>query len=48
MDRNNNLREKNIKAQSQIPVPYDSELHISPTNYHLLAAQQAPYENHNS
>ena len=23
-----------------LPVPYDSETHIPPTNYHLLAAEQ--------
>ena len=28
-----------------MPVPYGSKLHIPPTNYHLLAAQQEPYNN---
>ena len=28
----------------QIPVPYGSKLHILPTSYHLLAAQQEPYK----
>ena len=28
----------------KIPVPYGRELHIPPTNYHLLAAQQEPYQ----
>ena len=27
-----------------MPVPYGRELHIPPTNYHLLAAQQEPYQ----
>ena len=27
-----------------LPVPYGSKLHIPPTNYHLLAAQQEPYK----
>ena len=31
-------------AYWQIPVPYGSKLHIPPTNYHLLAAQQEPYK----
>ena len=26
------------------PVPYGSKLHIPPTNYNLLAAQQEPYK----
>ena len=25
-------------------MPYGSKLHIPPTNYHLLAAQQEPYK----
>ena len=33
-----------INAYWQIPVPYGSKLHIPPTNYHLLAAQQEPYK----
>ena len=33
-----------INAPRQIPVPYGSKLHIPPTNYHLLAAQQEPYK----
>ena len=27
-----------------MPVPYGSKLHIPPTNYQLLAAQQEPYK----
>ena len=30
--------------QWQILVPYGSNLHIPPTNYHLLTAQQKPYK----
>ena len=35
---------KYMHAYWQIPVPYDSKLQIIPhSNYHLLAAQQEPY-----
>ena len=27
-----------------MPVPYGRKLHIPPTNYHLLDAQQEPYK----
>ena len=38
-------RKKNkINTQWQIPVPYGSMLHILPTNYHFLAAEQQPYQ----
>ena len=33
-----------INAYSQIPVLYGRKLHIPPTNYYLLAAQQEPYK----
>ena len=32
-----------VNAQRQIPVLYGSKLHITPTNYHLVAAKQEPY-----
>ena len=39
---------KNLKTlhkyKWQIPVPHGSKLHIPPTNYHLLGAQQEPYK----
>ena len=33
-----------INAKWQILVPYGSMLHLSPINYHLLAAKQEPYK----
>ena len=44
MERNNIKKILYINAYSQIPVSYGSKLHIPPTNYHLLAAQQEPYK----
>ena len=42
MDKNNKNKNKNIhiNASWQIPVPYDSKLHILPTNYLLVATQE--------
>ena len=44
MDRHNIKLKTYINAPRQIPGPYGSKLHIPPTNYHLLAAQQEPYK----
>ena len=41
--RNRQIQYKHIfyiNTYGQIPVPYGSKLHIPPTNYHLLSAQQ--------
>ena len=37
-------KERKENAKQQIPVPYGSVLHISPTNLLLLAAKQEPYK----
>lgn len=45
MVRNNNkLNIICVHGSWQIPVPYGRKLHIQPTNYHLIAAQQEPYK----
>ena len=33
-----------LNAQWPVPVPFGSMLHIPPTNYHLLAAKQEPFQ----
>ena len=45
MERSNKKYFKRyINAKQQIPVPYGSVRHISPTNLLLLAAKQEPYK----